>query len=341
MDLTRDLGLNRPSEEHGLGEKAIQRRDFLKIAAMAAAAAAAAGLPPAAHAAPTKTKMDTPTITCVSGVDNDVNIYVQVCAGATGAPAGFSIQWMTRAAFAANNNQFYLSDDPRLCKASFSGNANGSIYNLAPNACSTVKIGDNLFDNAGASSNCASTPLECNTEYVFQAFAHANSTLQRSSFTSPLTCKTDPCTGSGGGCTFTQGYWKTRGPTNTDSTVGVICDCTSGGNSNVWPAAVMTNGLVLGTVPYTAFQLCSIFNTPAGGNGLISLAHQLIAAKLNIASGADGSSVAGAIASADAQIGSLVVPPVGAGFLSPGSTSALTGALTTYNEGTTGPGHCP
>jgi hypothetical protein len=324
--MSQDVSSNRPSDGQGVGEKHIQRRDFLKIAAMAAAAAAAAGVPIAAQAAPPKTKMDTPTISCVSGVDNDVNIYVQVCAGATGAPAGFSIQWMTKAAFVANGNKFYLSEDPRLCKASFSGNANGSTYNLAPGACSIVKIGDNLFDNAGASSNCASIPLECNTEYVFQAFAHANSSLMRSNFTAPLTCKTDPCTGSGGNCTYTQGYWKTHGPIPT------------GNNTNTWPVTSLT----LGTVLYTDLQLLGIFNqAPSGGNGLVSLAHQLIAAKLNIASGADGSAVASAIASADALIGGLVVPPVGAGSLPTSATSALNATLTSYNEGTTGPGHCP
>src|SRR5206468_2504671 len=70
------------------------------------------------------------------------------------------------------------------------------------------------------------------------------------------------------------------------------------------------------------------------------LAHQLIAAKLNVAQGASPTAVASAIASADALIGALVVPPIGSGFLKPSATSALTDALDAYNSGTTGPGHC-
>jgi hypothetical protein len=66
----------------------------------------------------------------------------------------------------------------------------------------------------------------------------------------------------------------------------------------------------------------------------------LIAAKLNIANGTDGSAIAGAIAAADELIGSLVVPPVGSGYLSPYATSALVTTLTNYNEGVTGPGSC-
>jgi hypothetical protein len=99
--------------------------------------------------------------------------------------------------------------------------------------------------------------------------------------------------------------------------------------------------MTLGTVQYTDAQICSILNQPAGGNGLLTLAHQLIAAKLNIAAGADGSSVAADIAAADALIGGLVIPPVGSGSLSPAAVSTLVTSLTNFNQGVTGPGHCP
>jgi len=133
-------------------------------------------------------------------------------------------------------------------------------------------------------------------------------------------------------CTYTQGFWKTHGPVPT------------GQNQNEWPADVMTFGLMLGDVNYTAAQLQAIFDTQPGGqggsNGLISLAHQLIAAKLNVANGADDTAVAAAIAAADTLIGSLVVPPVGSGYLDTSVTSGLTTTLASYNEGLIGPGHC-
>ncbi len=122
-----------------------------------------------------------------------------------------------------------------------------------------------------------------------------------------------PCTA---GCTYTQGFWKNH------------------------PAAWPVNSLTLGSVTYTKNDLLDILGTPVQGNGLVSLAHQLIAAKLNIANGADGSVIASTIAAADALIGSLVVPPIGSGSLDPAATSALTGALDNYNKGVTGPGHC-
>ena len=99
--------------------------------------------------------------------------------------------------------------------------------------------------------------------------------------------------------------------------------------------------LTLGGVPYTDGQLVCILSTPASDNGLIALAHQLIAAKLNAAkNGSLPPSVATCVADADALIGGLLIPPVGGGFLDPSAVSALTTCLKNYNEGAVGPGSC-
>jgi len=259
-----------------------------------------------AKPAPTpKPTLSTPTVSCFSSTPSSITVQVQ--AGATGAPAGFSLQWMKTADLQALGGVW---PEDGFCKASFSGVPWCSNYNLAPYATITIEAGDVLFDACGASSqNCSQIPLDCNTQYSFRAFAHANSTYNRSAFSATTTCSTEPCV-SDGGCTYTQGFWATHGP------------------------------IPVGNVSYTDLQLLSIFNTPAQGNGLLTLAHQLIAAKLNIANGADSTDIAQAISDADALIGSLVVPPVGGGFLAPGATSTLVQALTAYNEGVTGPGHC-
>jgi hypothetical protein len=127
------------------------------------------------------------------------------------------------------------------------------------------------------------------------------------------------------GCTLTQGFWKNH--------TGL------GPQADAWPA-LPGGTMALGTVNYTKAQLISILNTAPKGNGLISLARQLIAANLNILNGADPTAISATITAANTLIGALVVPPVGSGFLAPSATGALIQALEQYNEGVTGPGHC-
>src|SRR6266850_125854 len=251
------------------------------------------------------------------------NIAIHVTAGQTGAPAGFSIQWMTLADYVALGNQWPVTSEvpnaqaPSFCKANFSGivRSSGCIpYNLHPGQGVTVAIGDDsLYDNCAVSSPCSGAPLLCNTAYVFRASALDVTGQLRVSDT--ITCATLQCVG-GSSCTYSQGYWRNH--------------------PDAWPVT----SLALGTVTYQAAELMAILDDPAQGNGLVILVHQLIAAKLNIANGADPSAVQQAVTDADNMIGVLVVPPIGTGYLPPGQTGDLTETLAEYNEGTIGPGHC-
>jgi hypothetical protein len=115
--------------------------------------------------------------------------------------------------------------------------------------------------------------------------------------------------GTPGACVRGQGFWKNH--------------------PDQWPVTQ----LQLGNVTYTQQQLLDILHEPVRGNGLLILAHQLIAAKLNIAAGADPSCIQETIAAADALIGDLVIPPVGNGYLSPRDAAHLAGILGQFNEG--------
>jgi hypothetical protein len=289
------------------------------------AAAAVLALASAPAQAGKVARTSKPTISAAGATQ--VSTVLQVCGGATGASAGFSVQWMTAADYAANGNIWYPSDDPRLCKASFSGNANVSRYNLGPGECVTVNLGDLLLDN-GASTNCLAA-LTCGTEYVVRSFAHATCGLSRSDFTPNLSLSTLACGQNGGGCTNPQDYWRSFNPLACLTNPGSIL-CID------WPVTSLT----LGSVSYTVEQLVAILNTPASGNGLIALVHQLIAAKLSIAAGADGSAVTATIAAADGLVGGLVVPPLGEGYLDEGVTAAYTATLASFNQGAIGPGAC-
>jgi cysteine-rich repeat protein len=109
-------------------------------------------------------------------------------------------------------------------------------------------------------------------------------------------------------CTWGLGYWKNH------------------------PAAWRTTTLALGTLAYSQEQLLAILHEPVEGNGLVSLAHQLIAAKLNRLEGAEDVTD-GALAYADALIGGNVVPPIGSGSLLPEDTSTTTTVLDAFNKG--------
>jgi hypothetical protein len=231
-----------------------------------------------------------------------------VTVGDSGAPNGFVIEWMTLADFIANGKQW--PDDPAsVCQASFPNN-------LAPIQTIEVVIGDDrLFDSFGVRSDCSGNPLLCDTAYVFRCRANETQSCDASQWSDTITCATLPCN-PGRNCTYTQGYWKNH--------------------SAVWPLQSLT----LGAVSYNESQLFQVLNRPAQGNGLVILAHQLIAAKLNTANGADPTAVQQSVIDADNMIGGSIVPPIGNGYLSPNQTSNLTDTLTEYNEGTIGLGHC-
>ncbi|MCC3156650.1 hypothetical protein LJ737_05335 [Hymenobacter sp. 15J16-1T3B] len=117
-----------------------------------------------------------------------------------------------------------------------------------------------------------------------------------------------------GHCTLTQGYWK----------------------NHSWPVQSLT----LGGTTYTRTQLLAILNTPVRGNGLVALAYQLIAAKLNLANGSDGSVISADLAAADAMfVGkNMAADPLPS--VPTSQTSTLTARLDDYNNGVIGPGHC-
>ena len=215
-----------------------------------------------------------------------------------------------------------------------------SPFQLAANACVDVGIGGNGSYGSVTINEAPPAGFDQDSVQVYRLirdldFLSGAPSLLSTSTTLPLSATVNPgstpALGFYGfvvvfynsesppeedGCTLTQGFWKNH--------------------EEDWPVSSLT----LGSVTYTQAQLLSILNQPVKGNGLVSLAHQLIAAKLNIAAGADPSAISAAIAAADAAIGALIVPPVGSGYLSPSSVSSLISQLNDYNNGFTGPGHC-
>ena len=251
--------------------------------------------------------LDTPSLS----LDREgfFRIDFDVTAGASGAPNGFAIQWMTRNAFVANGWPADPNNPALSSMCNFTGvptlnpDPRSDTFELGPNQSMQVQIGD-LADESGISSPDQLTALTPGN-YVFRVWAKGNGTPGSGSAPSSEVFAST----SNSECT--QGFWQNH-PDN-------------------WPAGCLP--MTIGTVSYTKAQLLSIYFAPVSGNGLISLAHQLITTKLNICNGSNPTNIAATVAAADAMIGGLVIPPVGGGFLAPGTTSGLTNTLDDYNNG--------
>jgi hypothetical protein len=129
------------------------------------------------------------------------------------------------------------------------------------------------------------------------------------------------------GCTLTQGYWKThseRGPAPFD---------------NTW--ALLPGGQGASTTFFLSGQTWfEVFRTAPAGNAYYNLAHQYMAARLNILNGASApASVTNAIATATSVFDTYTPAQIGALKLRQQFIS-LAGTLASYNEGAIGPGHC-
>jgi hypothetical protein len=115
----------------------------------------------------------------------------------------------------------------------------------------------------------------------------------------------------GEACPLTQGFWKNH--------------------PDDWPV----NSLDLGNRTYDKAELLDILSTPARGDASLILAHQLIAAKLNVAHGSDPGPIASDISDGDTWLSSFsgrlpygVLPSTDAGK----DMTATADALDSYNN---------
>jgi len=131
-----------------------------------------------------------------------------------------------------------------------------------------------------------------------------------------------PCAG---GCSLTPGYWKTHsefGPAPYDDTWAQL------------PNGASTTFYLSGKSYYQV-----LWTPPQGGNAYYILAHAFIATKLNKLNGADTSSVATTLASAEAFFNTYT-PSSSLTRAQRLAALTLATVLDQYNNGLIGPGHC-
>ena len=124
-------------------------------------------------------------------------------------------------------------------------------------------------------------------------------------------------------CTLPDDYWQSRQPSGEGSPTGD------------WPVSSLT----LGTVGYSTEQVQELLYASTGARDAMPLVRALIAAKLNIAAGADPGAIATAITKSDELIGGRRIEPR-RGFSTPLAVSDLVEALEAYNRGAAGPPAC-
>jgi hypothetical protein len=265
------------------------------------------GAPVAAQA------LDIPVVTPVQSKPSSVRLMVS--AGTSGAPAGFTVERMLKVEYDALGG--WSDDASSLVRGSFTGvpsfNIEGTAddYTLASGERIEVELGQ-LFDETGVAATDVEE-LAPSTEYVIRIRANGVGAGEPGAFTDAIVVGTLPLAAN---CTHTIGYWKNH--------------------EDQWPVL----GLTLGNTFFSNAQLLLILNEPAQGNKLLILAHQLIAAKLSIANGADPSAAAATITLADLLIGALLPPPIGSDDLPENPATAYANLLDDFNNGVIGPGHC-
>ena len=264
-------------------------------------------------------QLDTPEMD--SFVQGHAKVVTVITAGGSGAPAGFRMQWMKLSDYEANGNQWYAGPNEFQSEAIFMGQPTLNTWGgtlesfcLDPAADAAVEIGD-LYDETGlTTSSAAVLELDSETQYVFRACANGDGAMDDSDWSSSTVLFTT----RNKNCTNGPMYWKNH--------------------PGAWRPILR---LTLGDVMYTQSELLQILSETAQGDGLLMLAHQLIAVELNLEHGADGTDVLDVAAQAHALIGGSRIPPIGSGYADPEIASALAQMMDDYNNGVTGPGYCP
>jgi hypothetical protein len=226
-----------------------------------------------------------------------------------------------------NNASISITNDPRHPGGTpFGPNEKVDFTLPAPTVVNdTINVDDTngmswLFTDSGSQSY--SRTFTCDED----AGRHDNTATIRETGQSASASVTVTCTPPPSGCTYTLGYWKTHstyGPASKpDSTWNLV-----GGPD----AAFFTSGK-------SWYQL--FWTAPKGGNAYVILAHQYMAARLNILAGAATTSQVDTALAWATTFFSTYTPSSSLSTVVREQAIVYAGVLDDYNNGEIGPGHC-
>lgn len=201
--------------------------------------------------------------------------------------------------------------------------------------CTPDSAGPWAFDGSGSAHytiQVTNVSAPCDETFFLDntATLTENDSGQQRSASAQARIFTGECPGA---CTRTIGYWKTHAGFhghNADRVTPLL------------PVRLGTNGGTKTVQVTSAAQAVALLEFSGdASNGINKLYAQLLGAKLNIASGADGSNVAATIASADAFLANNNAANwTGLSRTQKNNVLAWMTALDNYNNGLNGPGHC-
>ena len=167
-----------------------------------------------AHAAD---PLDTPAVTTLE--TGSVLADVAITAGSTGAPAGFTVQWMKASDFDALGGWPTDESATALNVAIFLGvptlnTIDGTVsYMLSPYETATIQLGD-LFDETGVLTIRGAHELESGTDYIYRVRANASNDptapFSPSDFSSDSHFSTSPHDDHED-CVHSAGHWRSHG----------------------------------------------------------------------------------------------------------------------------------
>ena len=192
------------------------------------------------------------------------------------------------------------------------------------------KYGNLGTASVGSSSFTYTMPLpvyaECGPHTFVNTASFTGETVSGSDSHS-VSVEVTGCTTPPRSCTYTQGYWKTH--------------------SLQGPAPYDDGWQELGSLEErTTFFLAGqtwmeVFNTPPHGRAYFILAHQYMAAKLNLLNGASSTTaVTAAITQAEAIFAANTPAALKANAALSAQAKSLASTLDKFNNGEIGPGHC-
>jgi hypothetical protein len=219
----------------------------------------------------------------------------------------------------------YELDEAEVCFQGGSCFSSGSLSDGTNIHWFTVSVED-AFGGAlyGEGNFSLSGQAQVSTSDTHQSMGTAYSGLLEGVIAFAYTCGEEPPV-EDFGCTLTQGFWKTH--------------------PSAWPVSSLT----IGGVSYTKAQLLSILKTSPRGDGSLILAHQMIAAMLNMASGAgsmdsfddemaDAQSWMSSFKDGDGRLPYKVTSRSNASAFA--DAVEMASAMDLYNNGDYGPVHC-